>query len=38
MQHEFIRAEEAYKEMADRTKDGGTDYWLRYILSHHSLQ
>ena len=44
LQHEFMRAQEAYEEMADRTKDdamlkyGAKDYWLRYILCHHSLR
>ena len=40
----FIRSQEAYEEMADRIKDdatlryGAKDYWLRYILCHHSLR
>ena len=38
MQHEFIRAEQTHEEMADRTKDHGKDYWLRYILCHHSVR
>ena len=36
LQHEFMRAQQEYEEMADKTKDdamlkyGAKDYWLRY--------